>query len=148
MTTLTRPLREHHKLCDELFASTEAALAAKDWARADALTQAFGAALETHFRCEEETLFPAFEAATGNTSGPTRVMRGEHAQMRELCGRLRNALAAADAAEFSGVAETLLIFMQQHNMKEENILYPLCDRGLAAEEASLGPQLRARLATA
>jgi iron-sulfur cluster repair protein YtfE (RIC family) len=30
-------------------------------------------------------------------------------------------------------------------MKEENILYPMCDRGLDAQAAALGPVLRERL---
>jgi iron-sulfur cluster repair protein YtfE (RIC family) len=40
------------------------------------------------------------------------------------------------------------VLMQQHNMKEENILYPMCDRGLAAQSDALGPVLRARLGAA
>ena len=32
------------------------------------------------------------------------------------------------------------MLMQQHNMKEENILYPMCDRALGAEAESLGEQ--------
>ena len=36
-------------------------------------------------------------------------------------------------------AETLLIMTQQHNMKEENILYPMCDQHLAdVSEALIG----------
>lgn len=51
-------------------------------------------------------------------------MRGEHDQMRELLVAAKFALDARDEDDYSGTAETLLIMMQQHNMKEENILYP------------------------
>ena len=34
-------------------------------------------------------------------------------------------------------AESLLIMMQQHNMKEENVLYPMCDQHLVGEPAVL-----------
>ena len=73
--------------------------------------------------------------------GPTQVMRNEHAQMRELIGASRAALEARDAEDYSGYAETLLIMMQQHNMKEENVLYPMCDQQLGDAQASLLPDI-------
>jgi iron-sulfur cluster repair protein YtfE (RIC family) len=145
MSILTEPLRHHHKHCDDLFATAEAAVADRDWSGAQQLLPDFIATMETHFRTEEETLFPAFEAATGMTMGPTRMMRVEHAQMRELFGQMSGALAGRDGMAFAGVAETLLVLMQQHNMKEENMLYPMCDRGLDAQADVLGPVLRERL---
>jgi len=38
--------------------------------------------------------------------------------------------------------------MQQHNMKEENILYPMCDQHLAADLAALVGELEKELAVA
>jgi hemerythrin-like domain-containing protein len=147
MTTLTEPLRRHHKHCDDLFVAAEAAIVEKDWSSARRMLPEFIAAMEGHFRTEEETLFPAYEAATGMTLGPTRMMRIEHAQMRELFGQMGTAMENKDGREFAGAAETLLVLMQQHNMKEENILYPLCDRGLETESAALTITLRERLGT-
>ena len=63
--------------------------------------------------------------------------------MRDLLGQMSRGLAERDGDDFSGAAETLLILMQQHNMKEENILYPMCDQHLAGET----PELLARLET-
>lgn len=143
MSLLTEPLRHHHKHCDDLFVAAEAAVVDRDWNSVQRMLPDFIAAMETHFRTEEETLFPAFEAATGMTMGPTRMMRMEHAQMRELFGQMSRALADRDATAFAGVAETLLVMMQQHNMKEENILYPMCDRQLDTQADALG--LRERL---
>lgn len=145
MSILTEPLRHHHKHCDDLFIAAEAAVADRDWNGAQQMLPDFIAEMETHFRTEEETLFPAFEAATGMTMGPTRMMRVEHAQMRELFGQMSSALAGRDGTAFAGAAETLLVLMQQHNMKEENILYPMCDRGLDAQADALGPVLCERL---
>ena len=34
----------------------------------------------------------------------------------------------ADQPAFEDLAETLLILMQQHNIKEESILYPMCEQ--------------------
>lgn len=146
--TATDPLHQHHKHCDDLFAAAEAAIAAKDWSQGQPLLVSFQNELEGHFRTEEEVLFPAFEAATGMSGGPTQMMRHEHAQMRDLLGQMRDALAGRDGTAFAGAAETLLIFMQQHNMKEENILYPMCDRALTGQLDDLGAQLQKRLDTA
>ncbi len=145
MSLLTEPLRHHHKHCDELFAAAEAAAVDCDWTSAERLVPGFLDEMESHFRTEEEILFPAFEAATGMTMGPTRMMRVEHAQMRELFNQMRGALESRDGRGFAGVAETLLVLMQQHNMKEENILYPMCDRGLDTQADALAPVLRERL---
>lgn len=148
MNTLTDPLHQHHKHCDELFADAEAAAADQAWSSCQDLLTRFVTEIETHFRTEEEVLFPAFEATTGMTGGPTQMMRHEHAQMRELFAQMGDALARQDRDGFAGAAETLLVLMQQHNMKEENILYPMCDRSLAAQTDTLGETLRARLDTA
>lgn len=87
-------------------------------------------------------LFPAFEQKTGMTMGPTQVMRGEHVQMRELMDAASASLAAKDANDYSGNAETLLVMMQQHNMKEENMLYPMCDQHLMDQVDTLLPRLQ------
>ncbi len=142
---VTAPLFQHHKHCDELFARAEEACADGDWAEGDEAFALLLNQLETHFTSEEEVLFPAFESETGMTSGPTEVMRGEHRQMRDLLAQMKDALAARDNDTFGGAAETLLILMQQHNMKEENILYPMCDNALGSTDvgATLAERLKA-----
>lgn len=82
------------------------------------------------------------------SAGPSQVMRFEHAQMRELLAQMNDAVARRDAGRFSGAAETLLVMMQQHNMKEENILYPMCDRTLSARPVGVADGLRERLEAA
>lgn len=77
--------------------------------------------------------------------GPTQVMRGEHVQMRQLLAAAETALAKRDADDYMGNAETLLIMMQQHNVKEENVLYPMCDQHLADQLENLLPELRAQV---
>ena len=72
-------------------------------------------------------------------------MRFEHEQMRPLLAQLGDACAARDGEAYAGAAETLLILMQQHNMKEENILYPMCDQALGAEAERLGAKMDAML---
>ena len=136
-------LTADHRHCDEAFVCAEQAVARRDWESAGAALRAFVDATERHLRREEDVLFPAFEAATGMTSGPTAVMRSEHAHVRRLLSSLEQAVAARDRDEFLGAAETLLMLMQQHNAKEESILYPMADRVLHARAEALLRQIEA-----
>jgi hemerythrin-like domain-containing protein len=137
MSSISEAMARDHKACDARFAAAEAAAAAGDLPRAATEFASFAAALLRHFRVEEEQLFPAFERHTGMTDGPTEMMRIEHGEMRDLLDRLGAALAAADAAEFLGLAETLNVLMQQHNLKEEQVLYALLDEALPGEADEL-----------
>lgn len=128
---------QHHRHCDDAFARAEESAQAGDWTKARTDFDAFSKAMATHFGSEEETLFPAFEDRTGMRQGPTQVMRLEHDQMRQLLGEMTAALEAKDADGFGSAAETLLVLMQQHNMKEEHMLYPMCDRALGGDGALL-----------
>ena len=121
-----------HRSCDEVFATAEEAAQTGDLAGCQTRFQQFHAAMERHFQQEEQELFPAFEEASGMFMGPTRVMRLEHQQMRDTFDEMNNALASGNLEEFLGQAETLLILMQQHNIKEEQMLYPMCDRALGS----------------
>jgi hemerythrin-like domain-containing protein len=94
------------------------------------------------FRGRRSVLFPLFEQRTGMYQGPTQVMRGEHTQMRQLLAAAEAALAKREADDYAGNAETLLIMMQQHNVKEENVLYPMCDQHLADQLDALLPELQ------
>lgn len=144
--TLTELMEDHHRHCDAAFVAAEEAVRGGHWEAGRSLVEALGSDLESHFAAEEEILFPAFEGATGMREGPTQVMRYEHGQMRTLLTQLIAAVAAEDGDEFAGGAETLLVLMQQHNAKEEHILYPMCDSALDAVSDHLGQVLRQRLA--
>lgn len=138
MQTISDYLSADHQRCDALFADAEAAAASGQLAGAQAGFAAFRQAMLHHLAMEETVLFPAFDQVSGNGMGPTRMMRMEHEQMRELFAQMDDALAAGNIRTFAGVAETLLILMQQHNLKEEQILYPMTDRALANTEQIIG----------
>jgi hemerythrin-like domain-containing protein len=145
MMSLTQPLHDHHKHCDELFAVAEEAAHRARWPECRSLFNRFRGELEAHFATEEQVLFPAFESVSGMVAGPSQVMRFEHAQMRDLMARMEQAVSSQDGDEFAGSAETLLVLMQQHNMKEENILYPMCERTLAGQGLSVMTGLQERV---
>jgi hemerythrin-like domain-containing protein len=125
MNSIPDYLTAKHRQCDELFTEAESAVAANDWPLAEQKWRDFARALEVHIQAEETILFPHFEQATGMTTGPTQVMRMEHEQMRILANELDQALNAKNQQEYLGLSETMIILVQQHNMKEETMLYPM-----------------------
>ena len=130
MTSITEVLQHKHRECDDLFAQAESAAANQDWPVAAQKWQEFTSVLDDHITvAEEEILFPALESANG-PMGPIQVMRHEHEQMRVLVAQAQAAVAAKDREQFLGLSDTLMVLMQQHNMKEEQILYPMIQRGV------------------
>jgi len=122
-----------HRLCDSLYAQAERALDEADLPAAQGAWGEFVRACENHFQLEETVLFPEFEAATGMTAGPTMIMRQEHMVMRSLLERIGEAIDAKDADTALANCDSLMLYMQQHNMKEEQILYPMLNANLPAE---------------
>lgn len=137
MARISQFMTDDHDHCDTLFAEAENAVAKGDWTQAADRFQAFVNDTLRHFSREEEVLFPAFESRTGMSGGPVVVMRDEHGQMRDTLVTMGQAIEAKDAQTYLGLSETLLMLMRQHNMKEENILYPMMDQALADEAESL-----------
>ena len=137
MSTILEFMGGDHRSCDDLFASAEEAVAKKNWDSARSLFDGFQAAMAHHLAMEEEVLFPAFEARTGMSMGPTQVMRSEHVQMRGLIADMGGAVVESDQDSYLGLSETLNMLMQQHNLKEENMLYPMSDQVLGGERDDL-----------
>lgn len=132
-----------HRACDALWADIETALddgrtdLGEDLAR-------FSARMRVHLDMEEQVLFPAFEQATGmQGGGPTAVMRMEHDQLRAVLGRME---ALAGEGNWDGLldeGDTLHMLIQQHNAKEEGILYPMAERVLSAQWGGIAEKLAA-----
>ena len=126
-------MAQDHKGCDLLFAKAENAASTGDWKTAGLAFDEFIQSMERHLGIEEQELFPAFEEETGVVTGPTEMMRIEHDQMRVLFAEMSYALEQKNSDDFLGIADTLLIMMQQHNIKEEQILYSMMDQRLPEE---------------
>jgi len=126
-------MRNDHRECDHFYTDAEAAAMADDIENAKKHFQAFADSTFRHFSMEEDELFPAFEQRTGMTSGPTQVMRYEHEQLRSLIDKMQNALQENRLNDFFGIGESMMIMLQQHNMKEEQMLYPMTDRALGGD---------------
>ena len=141
MSTASDFLSGDHHSCDALWAVVETCADQGDLRQTQLAFSAFDRALQRHFDFEEQALFGPLDAATGmHGVGPTAVMRSEHTQMRQVLRRMAGELESGDLNELLEHGDTLLMLIQQHNMKEEHIVYPLADAHLVAT----WPQLRAR----
>lgn len=125
-----------HDRLDALDKAAFEALGNGDLATARALFAHFARGLDRHIRFEEEFLFPAVEARAGfpEHSGPTAVMRAEHVEIRACLVGISGALAA-DGAGATQIRSRMLSVLGDHNVKEEQILYPLADRVLGRDGA-------------
>lgn len=119
-----------HRACDLLWAEVEGTA---DLPGAVEAFRRFDAAMRRHLAWEEDTLFPAFEQATGHHGfGPTVIMRGEHDQMRALLDEMDRCATTGDRDGLLVQGDTLMMLVQQHNSKEEGMLYPMAEDALGA----------------
>jgi uncharacterized protein (DUF2249 family)/hemerythrin superfamily protein len=112
----------------ELFAAGDLEGARSAWTE-------FAFGLRRHIRFEEEILFPAFEERAGlpSDAGPTQVMREEHREIERILEAIQRALAGEGAP--LPLRSDLHRVLGQHNIKEEQVLYPGTDRLLGPEES-------------
>ena len=126
-----------HRKCDEIYAGMEESVVRQDWSEAKTRFADFNTLLLRHLGAEEDVMFPAFEEATGIIQGPTQVMRMEHAQMRDTLTQVRESIESQNYRRLTGQLETLMILMQQHNMKEEQMLYRMADEALGEQKKEI-----------
>jgi iron-sulfur cluster repair protein YtfE (RIC family) len=141
MQTIANFMSTGHHACDEAFSIAEQATLANNWEKAEAAFDNFRTDMAKHFRMEEDKLFPMLISA-GGPAGPVQVMCREHAQMNALIEEMADSLVQREAKRYGGLSETLLIVMQQHNLKEEHMLYPIADNFLEAHREALIDSMR------
>jgi iron-sulfur cluster repair protein YtfE (RIC family) len=115
-----------------------------------------GVELLAHARREDDALFPTIERELGDAGGPTEVMRGEHRAIQTRAEQLRSTvrelndvqhpalvragaaledLAAAgdDAGALRTIAREMIALLDDHFLKEEEILFPIARDVLSRE---------------
>ena len=129
---------QDHRDCDARWADVEELLDTADIETARPAWEKYDSSMRRHLAMEEEILFPAFDLRSGmGGRGPTAVMKMEHQQMRGLLDQIGEAVNAGDAQEALDIGDTLLMLVQQHNVKEEGMLYPMAENMLAGEWAKM-----------
>lgn len=130
--TITSYYEKDHDRLDLLFKQFQASKR-EDFAAAKNYFREFKTGLQRHIVWEEEILFPTFEEKMGmQNTGPTVVMRSEHRQIKAALEAIHEKIQRQDPNS-DIEEEQLLSTLKQHNLKEEQILYPAIDR-LVEEE--------------
>ncbi len=120
-----------HRRCDQRWAEVEVKADLGDAEGLQRKVSAFCEATRAHFDVEDTLLFPMAEEAMQRSGFvPTQAMRAEHQQMRALLRGLEDSASQGDFQGVLDLGDTLLMFTQQHNAKEEQVLYPLAEHVL------------------
>lgn len=136
--TLSAALEREHREIDRSIESFIEGLDSRDDARVqpELLTAALDA-LRRHIYLEEAILFPPLREA--GMVMPIFVMMREHGELWRTADSLTELLAGGSAnGQLADTCHQLLGQLEQHNFKEEPVIYPHADVGLP-------PQVHAEL---
>jgi iron-sulfur cluster repair protein YtfE (RIC family) len=123
--SLSRALEQEHREIDDALKSC--ADGATPGVEEKAALQRAVDELRRHIYTEEELLFPPLRHA--GMLGPILVMLREHAEMWPLLDTLDHGLVEdVDEDVLRTTCRHLLVLLQHHNPKEEQIVYPEIDR--------------------
>ena len=144
----TEDLMTEHRAIERMLAVLDAAagrIEAGEKVRAGLFREAVDFVRNFADRChhgkEEENLFPRLEQrGVPSSGGPIGVMLFEHEEGRGLIGAIDAALDAyerGDAAAARTIAQSARAYVELlrgHIWKEENVLFPMADQVLNAED--------------
>jgi regulator of cell morphogenesis and NO signaling len=95
----------------------------------------------SHFREEEQALFPVLGRHIDSASGPIAMLMEEHAIFRQLELQFEEAVAALEAGFRDGweervcdAAASIARLLPAHIEKEESVLFPMAEDVLSADE--------------
>lgn len=132
--TINQFMTNDHRSCDGQFAQLENMVDNGNFKGAEVMFDEFHSHMLKHFDMEEKVMFDEFNKCEGGHCNPTGVMIMEHNQMRNLMDQMKKSIDDKDKNRFLGLSENLLFVMQQHNMKEEQIMYNMADEALNSLE--------------
>jgi iron-sulfur cluster repair protein YtfE (RIC family) len=141
ITAITDAFTADHHHCDQLLATLESSLASADWTAIGAASRSLSAAMDRHFTLEEDVIFPALSKIFLVAEQPIEIMVSEHDQMRALLQELGEAVDGRDQDACLGLLETLHLMVQQHNYKEEGVIYPMADGALREQGVAMAELL-------
>jgi iron-sulfur cluster repair protein YtfE (RIC family) len=128
MDSISSYMEHDHDLIDAIGEQALAAAAAGDDEALEREATRFLMRLRRHIEMEENVLFPAFEEQTGMSgAGPSAQMRIEHEQMHDILQQMQEAAASRDGAAYRRAATALREILVPHNLKEEQMMYPMID---------------------
>lgn len=120
-------LAEHHRRCDALFATArEAAASARPQVLVVRVSE-LREALLSHFRYEEEHVFPLYEQASG-LEGATEWLCAQHDDMRGMLWLLGTISPEAERDRCQSELAALQAAFDAHAADEEKRMYPVFER--------------------
>lgn len=120
-------LAEHHRRCDALFiAAREAAATARPQTLVARMSE-LREALLSHFRYEEEHVFPLYEQASG-LEGATEWLCAQHDDMRGMLWILGTISPEAERSRYQAELAALQAAFDAHAADEEARMYPVFER--------------------
>jgi len=122
-------LAEHHRRCDALFAAALQVAAAGEPALLTARVGELREAILSHFRYEEEHIFPLYEQGSG-LEGATEWLCAQHDDMRGALWILGTLSPEADLERFREELAALQAAFDAHAADEETRMYPVFERML------------------
>jgi len=133
---VTECLMIDHRRLDTILTEAESLVGAGHFEPAGHRFSEFSCGLNRHIEMEETILFPVFERAAGIAcGGPTEVMRQEHVAIRGFMAAAAAAIQGRDAGAFRSAVTGLRETLGPHNVKEEDILYPMTDSAVGSDRA-------------
>lgn len=133
MQSISEFMEHDHNRLDKLF-DTFKELKHANPNKAKEIFSGFKLDLEKHILWEEEILFPLFETKTGMADvGPTQVMKMEHKEIKRYLHEIFNQITNQNL-QTEDMENGLVEVLTEHNLKEENILYPMIDNSVDDSE--------------
>lgn len=118
----------HHRL-DRLVAEVSDSVSGSDLRAARFYFKELARHLRSHLYFEETFMFPLLEMACG-ANGPMCVLRREHEEIESRLGGLQASLFLGSLADVRAELAALVATLENHNGREERVLYPMIDREL------------------
>lgn len=132
-STISQYVRSDYERVLKLFCEFERLLK-YDIETANEVYHQFDKALRRHIRLEDSLLFPLYESYTNfGQDGPTLIMRNEHRVLEDLLNAI-SCVLIRDLAVDHSLRYQLKALLDEHNGKEEKMIYPAMDDLLSDEE--------------
>jgi iron-sulfur cluster repair protein YtfE (RIC family) len=144
--TITECLKADHDRLDRLLEETVAVLERGDLRGLRLRFPEFARHLRDHMRFEEDFMFPVVERTLCHAEGPICVMRRDHREIEDRLAAMAAALYLGDTTAFRDEHLALVMSLENHNGREERVLYPAIDHILDdAARARLVEEIRLHL---
>jgi len=116
-------LAEHHRRCEVLFVAAREAAGEGSAELVTASVSALREALLSHFRYEEQHIFPLYEQASG-IEGATEWLCAQHDDMRGMLWLLGSVSPETDRQYYQTELAALQAAFDTHAAEEESRMYP------------------------